>query len=70
MTLNAMKIELNIENFGVATAWRMLKYLGFKYEPRKKTYYNDRHESIENESDRKRFVLRYLELELRSRVWV
>ena len=55
MTLNAMKIELNIENFGVATAWRMLKHLGFKYEPRKKSYYNDRHENIENVRDRKTF---------------
>ena len=70
MTLNAMEIQLNIENFGVSTAYWMLKYLGFKYRPRGKTYYNDRHESIENVRDRKRFVARYLEFELKSRVWV
>ena len=70
MSIDDMKLQLNIDNFSVSTAYRMLKYLGFKYQPRKKTYYNDKHENSENILARKRFLTKYFKLELKSRVWV
>ena len=70
LTLEDFKKALKISEFGVSTAHRYLKYLGFRYKKRTKSYYSDTHESEENVEARKRFVERYLKLEVRARVWV
>ena len=46
-----------------------MKKVGFKYQPRKKSYYIDTHDSPENIEYRKEFIQRYLEYELLFHQW-
>ena len=43
--------------------------LGFKFEPRRKSYYVDTHKNPENVEYRKKFITRYFDYELRSHRW-
>ena len=46
-----------------------MNILGFKYEPRSKSYYVDTHEKPENVKYRTQFIKRYFEYEKRSHRW-
>ena len=47
-----------------------MEALGFKYHPRRKTYYVDGHENSENVAYRKKYISSYLELETRCFRWI
>ena len=70
LTLDEFTNSLNLANFGVSTAYRYLGHLGFKWCDRKRTYYNDKHESEENIKDRLEFIEKYKEFEKRAHLWV
>ena len=61
---------MEIERYSESTAWRLIKYLGYYYSYRKKSYYNDKHESSQNIEYSKKFIRRYFEFEKRAHVWV
>ena len=51
------------------TVQRWMRKLGFKYEPVRKSYYVDNHESEENVRYRNEFIERYFEYELLTHRW-
>ena len=58
-----------IEKLHLVTAQRWMKKLGFKYEPVRKSYYVDNHESEENVRYRNEFIERYFQYELITHRW-
>lgn len=54
----------------VSTVWRWMHYLGYTFDERKKCYFTDRHEDVENVTCRKEFVKTYFEYEKRAYRWV
>ena len=70
LTIDDFKEIMKIQEFGVTTTWRYLRHLGFKFSEHKKTYYNDKHESEENVSYRKKIIRKYFDYELLSYLWV
>ena len=70
MSIDEMRFIANIDNFSITTAWKYLQCLGFKHCDRRKSYYNDKHESAENVSERKKFCEIYFKMELRTKRWV
>jgi len=54
----------------VSTIWRWMHYLGYTFDERKKCYFTDRHEDVENVTYRKKFVKKYFEYEKRAFRWV
>jgi hypothetical protein len=50
--------------------FKWLDRLGFKYEPRKKSYYVDAHEKPETVAYRRHFIKRYLKYEIRMFRWI
>ena len=69
-TMTSFLKILNLTEIHPTTALRWLGLLGFKFEPLKKTYYNDKHEEPENVDDRKQFINSYLNWEFRAFHWV
>jgi len=61
---------LNIPTIDPSTAWRWLQNLGFAFHSLRKSYYNDRHENIENKKARRCFISKYFQLELYAHCWV
>ena len=51
-TLQQFLMDYGIKNVSVQTAWRWMRYLGYKYDERKKSYFTDKHESDENIASR------------------
>ena len=47
-----------------------MKFIGFNYDERKKTYFTDRHESMENRKYRKEYIKQYFSFELYTYRWV
>ena len=68
--IDEMRSIANVQDFSTTTTWKYLQYLGFKHCDRRKSYYNDKHESIENVSERKKFCVRYFKLKIRTKRWV
>ncbi|CAJ1943688.1 unnamed protein product [Cylindrotheca closterium] len=62
--------ELKIPKLSIPTVYRWMRRLRYKYEVRKKCYYVDNHEKPENKRYRKKFIKRYLTLELRVYRWI
>jgi hypothetical protein len=54
----------------MVTAYKYLRYLGYRFDERKKSYYNDGHEKPEQIQYRKRFIAEYFENELSCYLWV
>jgi len=61
---------LNVSTVDSSTAFRWLQDLGFCFDTQRKTYFNDRHENIENIVARKEFIKRYFDYELCTHRWV
>ena len=61
--------EFQFKTLTIKTVYNWMVKLGFKFEPRKKSYYVDSHKSPENIAYRKKFITRYFEYELRSHRW-
>ena len=61
--------EYGLKTLTVSTVNVWMSVLGFKYEPMKKCYYVDNHESPENVLYRSKFVTRYFEYEICSYRW-
>jgi hypothetical protein len=53
-----------------ATVYKWMKYLGFKYETRRKGYYVDGHEKPSTVEYRSKFVKWYLQNELHMHRWI
>ena len=70
MTMSELYKENQLKTFHPRTVNNWMLLLGFKYSPRKKNYYNDKHESIENVTYRHLFIKRYFEYELLSHRWI
>ena len=70
MTIEEFKRSVKIREFCVATAWKYMKFLLFKWDERRKTYYSDKHESEENVRAREEFTKKYMEYEKKSHVWI
>ena len=47
-----------------------MKFIGFTYDERRKSYFSDKHEDQENRIYRKQFISKYFELEKRTHHWV
>ena len=47
-----------------------MKRLGFKYQPQRKSYYTDTHESKDNIQYRNAFIKRYFQYELLCHRWI
>lgn len=62
--------QLNLDTVSISTAWRWMRFLGFKYKEQRKCYYSDKHEDVENVQARKVFIETYLRFELRAHNWV
>ena len=56
LTFDRFKLSMKIIEFGVTTAWRYVRYMGFKFDEHEKTYFNDQHENEENIRYRKKFM--------------
>ena len=61
--------EFNFKTLTISTVYKWLIKLRFKYQPRKKSYYVDNHESPENIEYRKHFISRYFKYEIQSHRW-
>ena len=59
----------NLKSLSVTTILNWMNKIGFKYEPRKKTYYVDTHESTENVAYCSKFIDKYFEYELLAHCW-
>ena len=70
MSISDISKENNLPKLTLRTVNNWMNILGFKYCERKKTYYNDKHESTENIAYRHAFIQRYFEYELRSCRWI
>ena len=70
MTVADIFKENQLKTLHPRTVLNWMHALGYKYSPRKKNYYNDKHESVENISYRKQFIKRYFEYELLSHRWI
>ena len=62
--------EFNFKTLTISTVYKWLVKLGFKYQPRKKSYYVDNHESPENIEYRKKFIRRYFNYKIWSQLLV
>ena len=61
--------EYGLSKLTIVTVGRWMNKLGYTYEPLKKTYYVDNHETEENIAYRNEFVKRYFSYEIRSYRW-
>lgn len=62
--------EFRVKNLTLSTVYRWMLFLGFKFEPRRKCYYVDNHESPENISYQNLFIDRYFSYESRCYRWL
>ena len=69
-TMDTFLNTLHLKNVCNATAWRWLRYLGFKHTDQMKGYYNDKHEDPENVQQWGQYIQTYLNLEVRAHHWV
>ena len=69
-TMKDLLKEYKLKNLTLNTVYRWLELLGFRYKPRKKSYYVDSHESEENVNYRNSFVSRNFQYELRCHRWI
>ena len=69
MSMKDLLSEYGLRTLNVKTIQNWMKKLGFKYEPRKKTYYVDTHESKENVAYRAEFINSYFEYETLAHRW-
>ena len=58
-----------LKTLNIKTVQNWMKQLGFKYEPRKKSYYVDSHETKENVAYRSKFIDKYFQYELLAHRW-
>ena len=70
MTIRDVLKENHLQTLSVRTINVWLSKFGFKYSPRKKNYYNDKHESEANVAYRHEFIKRYFDYEIRTHRWV
>ena len=61
--------KFNFKTLTISTVNKWLIKLGCKYQPQKKSYYIDNHESPENVEYRKHLTARYFQHELQSHYW-
>ena len=69
-SLESLFKEFRIRKLSLSTIYHWLSALGFKYQLRKKCYYVDNHESVENVRYRSAFISRYFHYELRCHRWI
>ena len=62
--------ENGLTKLSLSTIYRWIDALGYKYNERKKCYYVDNHESIDNVQYRNSFLKRYFSYELRAHRWI
>jgi hypothetical protein len=62
--------SINLKSLGLATSYKYLRYLGYRFDRTKKSYYNDGHEKPEQLKYRKQFIAEYFRNELSCYVWV
>ena len=68
-TIEGLLSDHGIKTLCINTMHDWMKKLGFNYSPRKKTYYVDTHESVENVAYRAKFIDRYFGYELLAHRW-
>ena len=61
---------LGMPILSVLTMYRWMRLLGYKYEVRKKCYYEDNHEKPENKRYRKKFTKTHLNVDFRMTRWL
>ena len=61
---------MGYRNLGVATVVKWMNALGYRYDVRRKHYFNDRHEEPTNVTYREAYLERYWEYESRSHRWI
>jgi hypothetical protein len=69
-TINSLLASSGLTKLSISTIKVWMRQLGFKYEERKKTYYVDTHEKIENVQYRANFITRYFLYELCAHRWI
>jgi hypothetical protein len=62
--------SINLKTLGLATAYKYLRFLGYKFDLTRKSYYNDGHEKPEQVEYRKRFISDYFKKELSCYLWI
>jgi hypothetical protein len=70
LEIGELLTSINIKTLGLAIAYKYLRYLGYRFDQTKKSYYNDGHEKQEQVAYRRRFIVEYFESELSCYVWV
>ena len=63
-------LSMGYRNLGVATVVKWMNALGYRYDVRRKHYFNDRHEEPTNVTYREAYLERYWEYESRSHRWI
>ena len=54
----------------LTTVWKWMKYMGFSYNERIKSYFSDHHEDEGNKTCQKKFIKEYFEIEKRTYRWI
>ena len=69
ITMDNLYESYGLKTLNIKTVQNWMKKLGFKFEPRKKSYYVDTHETAKNIAYRSKFIDTYFELELLPHRW-
>ena len=62
--------EHSLTKLCLKTTYNWMQDLGFKYEPRQKTYYVDNHEAPQNVKYRHKYIATYFSYERRAHRWI
>jgi hypothetical protein len=70
LEMSTLMSSINLKSLGLATSYKYMRYLGYKFDITKKSYYNDGHERPERIEYRRRLIAEYFRNELLCYVWV
>jgi hypothetical protein len=68
--VKTLLFEHGLKKICPSTIYKWLKLLGFRYEPRRKSYYVDGHEKAETVTYRNKYIHHYLQYERRMFRWI
>ena len=68
-TIESILKSYGLKTLSIKTVQSWMKRLGFKYEPRKKSYYLDLYETEENVTYRAKFIKKYFDYEFLAHRW-
>jgi hypothetical protein len=70
LDMSTLLSSIDLKSLGLATSYKYLRHLGYRFDNTKKSYYNDGHERPEQIEYRRTFIKEYFQNELLCYVWV